>query len=161
MERVKKILPWPKIQRQPVRARFRVQVGLIDPDGFSALPTDQDFLVLSEIARHMRKKIGESNILHVFGYAHRHDRGYPDYSPSRRLGGEKFLQRAIQGVHEHKQSMTVSPRLYTRRYFATTKMLPTESPTRATVCGHGSLLGGMDKPVQSLNLHDSRNDPCQ
>lgn len=113
MERVKKLLPWPIIQRQSVTARFQVQVGLIDSDRFSSVPTDQGFLVLAEIARHMRKSIGEGNILHVFGYAHGHDRGYPDYSPSRRLGGEKLLQRAIQGVHEHKQSAVfyLNPRI--------------------------------------------------
>ena len=39
----------------------------------------------------MKHMIGTGNILHVFGYARGHDRGYPIYRPSPRLGGGRRL----------------------------------------------------------------------
>lgn len=118
VERIKGILPWPKVQHRAVSAHFQVQVGLIDPQGTTAVPADKGFRVLADIAETMRRMIGTGNILHVFGYAQGHDRGYPNYTPSPLLGGSKGLRYALEAVHQSGQQAVfyLNPRIAELRF---------------------------------------------
>ena len=74
------------------------QIGLIGPDGRCEVPEDRGFAILGDAARALINIFGTpvpGDIIHVFGYADGHDRGYPDYSPSEKLGGAPALKSAI------------------------------------------------------------------
>jgi hypothetical protein len=116
LERIQTVVPWPEIRRHTVSARYQVQVGLIDPQGKTTVPVDRGFMVLADVARAMERRIGPGNVLHVFGYAQGHDRGYPDYSPSSLLGGSKGLRHALEAVHQSGQQAVfyLNPRIAER-----------------------------------------------
>jgi hypothetical protein len=120
LERIRGALPWPDVRHRAVPARFQVQVGLIDPQGNAAVPEDAGFMVLADIARVMGRMIGTGNVLHVFGYARGHDRGYPDYRPSARLGGERLLGSALESVHQQGQQAVfyLNPRIAEPEYLS-------------------------------------------
>ncbi|MDA3956372.1 DUF6259 domain-containing protein, partial [Oceanispirochaeta sp.] len=71
------------------------QVGLIGPDGRCGLPEKEGFRSLETLGKSILKDFPEETIppvLHIFGYGAGHDRAYPDYSPSERLGGPSLLK---------------------------------------------------------------------
>lgn len=77
------------------------QIGLIDPDGVSRVPEGQGFSILEEAAKRIVAVSGPpraGDIIHMFGYAAGHDRGYPDYSPSKALGGPAALTQAVSAL---------------------------------------------------------------
>ncbi len=76
-------------------SNWQIQVGLIGPDGKTEVPKNKGFDVLVDISDLMLKKLGENNILHIFGYSIGHDMGYPDYTPSIQLGGGSHLKKVI------------------------------------------------------------------
>ena len=116
MERIKETLPWAKVRHRAMAAQYQVQVGLIEPRGNTAVPANEGFMVLADIARVMGRTIGTANILHVFGYAQGHDRGYPDYTPCSRLGGKRLLRMALESVHQQGQQAVfyLNPRIAER-----------------------------------------------
>ncbi|MCK5736259.1 MAG: hypothetical protein KAH21_07250, partial [Spirochaetaceae bacterium] len=74
------------------------QIGLIGPEGECEVPIDRGFAILGDAARTLIDKCGApvpGDIIHIFGYAAGHDRGYPDYSPSAELGGAPALKSAL------------------------------------------------------------------
>ncbi len=74
------------------------QLGLIGPDGECEVPGDRGFAILGDAARTLIDKFGPpvtGDIIHIFGYAAGHDRGYPDYTPSAELGGAPTLKSAV------------------------------------------------------------------
>jgi len=78
------------------------QIGLIGPEGNSEVPRGKGFSILADAAEALREKFGDpstGDILHVFGYGEGHDRGYPDYRPSEKLGGSRALEKAIGKLH--------------------------------------------------------------
>ena len=97
------------------------QLGLIDPEGRSRVPASRGFDILIDAAdRIAALETGETdrrNILHVFGYAAGHDRGYPDYRPAAELGGITGLRRAVAEVMERgvEVSLYMNARLADRK----------------------------------------------
>ncbi len=87
--------------------RYMLQVGLIDQRGKTNVDPGEGFEILKKIARVMKENLGEHNILHVFGYGKGHDVAYPDYSPASILGGREALVRAIEGIHEYGQVVSL------------------------------------------------------
>ena len=83
--------------------RLQFQAGLIGPDGESEAEADGGFAILPELAKRFSEVFDPGNgepIIHIFGYAGGHDRDYPDYSPSPRLGGIPALNAAAEELHE-------------------------------------------------------------
>ncbi len=75
------------------------QLGLIGPEGECEVPADRGFSILGDAARTIIDKFGPpfpGDIIHIFGYAAGHDRGYPDYTPSSELGGKAALKSAVK-----------------------------------------------------------------
>ena len=92
------------------------QIGLIGPDGESAVPEEQGFSVLLDAADIIEKVCGKPNpgdVIHIFGYAEGHDRGYPDYSPSRKLGGSRALKDTLAKLTDrgYETSLYMNARL--------------------------------------------------
>lgn len=79
------------------------QIGLIGPDGECEVPIDRGFRILDDAARALIVANGvpvPGDVIHIFGYAEGHDRGYPDYTPSEKLGGAAALKSAIGELGE-------------------------------------------------------------
>jgi len=78
------------------------QLGFIGPDGRSSVPAEKGFHTAVDVADEiLRRGLGEpGDILHFFGYGEGHDRGYPDYTPSRMLGGSEGMRSAIAEVRD-------------------------------------------------------------
>jgi hypothetical protein len=77
------------------------QIGLIGPEGECEIPDNRGFKVLGDAGRALISQFGTplpGDIVHVFGYAEGHDRGYPDYTPSVKLGGATALKAAIKDL---------------------------------------------------------------
>ncbi|OQY34907.1 MAG: hypothetical protein B6241_03235 [Spirochaetaceae bacterium 4572_59] len=77
------------------------QLGLIGPRGECHIPPDQGFKALLPLGKEILKSYPlEKNhhILHLFGYAAGHDRGYPDYSPSEKLGGWDCFKETLNAL---------------------------------------------------------------
>ena len=96
-------VPWVKLPVKKTDSKWQVQVGLIGPDGETEVPENRGFDVLSDISELMLRQLGENNILHIFGYSAGHDTAYPDYTPSRHLGGRAGLEKAIKRIHQNSQ----------------------------------------------------------
>ncbi|RKX87958.1 MAG: hypothetical protein DRP58_01620 [Spirochaetes bacterium] len=96
-------VPWKGLGIVETNSNWQIQVGLIGPDGKTEVPKNKGFDVLVDISDLMLKKLGENNILHIFGYSIGHDMGYPDYTPSNQLGGASHLEKAIERIHFNKQ----------------------------------------------------------
>jgi len=89
--------------KEPIPGQSIYQIGLIGPDGETEVPEDRGFGILADAAGLLREKFGNpvsGDILHIFGYAEGHDRGYPDYTPSKILGGTASLKTAIIQLSE-------------------------------------------------------------
>ena len=82
---------------------YQVQLGFFTPYGEHSVPLDKGFLVSVDIAKLMRKYLGNNNIIHMFAYHGSHDSNYPQYFPSPLLGGENQLKKAIEEIHQQKQ----------------------------------------------------------
>jgi hypothetical protein len=107
-EKVKNLqstVPWSGLSAVKTDSKWQVQVGFIDPDGKTEVPENKGFNVLVEISELMLNKLGENNILHVFGYSSGHDTNYPDYTPSSLLGGISCLKKAVKKIHQNKQKI--------------------------------------------------------
>ena len=96
-------VPWRGLGIVETNSSWQIQVGLIGPDGKTEVPKNKGFDVLNDISDLMLKKLGEDNILHIFGYSMGHDMGYPDYTPSTQLGGDSHLKKAIERIHFNRQ----------------------------------------------------------
>lgn len=96
-------VPWTGLDIVETNSSWQIQVGIIDPDGKTEVPDNKGFNVLADISELMLKKLGENNILHIFGYSFGHDMGYPDYTPSTYLGGGSQLEKAIEMIHINRQ----------------------------------------------------------
>ena len=94
---------WQLLPKKSNEIRWQVQVGLIGPDGKTEVHKNNGFDVLSEISELMLNKLGENNILHVFGYSSGHDMDYPDYTPSSQLGGSSHLEKVVKKIHQNSQ----------------------------------------------------------
>ncbi|MGD2035721.1 MAG: DUF6259 domain-containing protein [Bacteroidales bacterium] len=84
-----------------------VEVGLIDPHGLTNVPGSKGFSVLSDVASLIKRKLGNHNLIHIYGYAQGHDKGYPDYNPSELLGGDREFKKAIKRIHAQNQFVSV------------------------------------------------------
>ncbi len=118
--------------------RYMLQVGLVDQQEKTEVDPEEGFMVLERIARVMKEKLGMGNILHVFGYGRGHDVGYPDYSPSKKLGGKTRLAEAIEGIHRHGQVVS----LYMNGRIADAELVDADTRLAGSV-----LLGSSGKPV--------------
>ncbi len=98
-------VPWSGLSAVKTNSNWQVQVGLIGPDEKTDVPENSGFNVLVDISKLMLRKLGENNILHVFGYSKGHDTGYPDYSPSMQLGGRSGLEKSINAIHQNRQKV--------------------------------------------------------
>ncbi len=100
----------------PIQRVSMYQIGLIGPDGKTAIPAESGFNILVDAARILKKHFGRpapGDVIHIFGYAEGHDRGYPDYTPSKRLGGADALKSAISRLSEtgYETSLYLNARL--------------------------------------------------
>lgn len=76
------------------------QIGFIGPDGKTDTLLSEGFSVLGKLSRTIARVLDPAKVrLHLFGYAQGHDIGYPDYEPSRLLGGYEKLCSVIEEVH--------------------------------------------------------------
>lgn len=74
------------------------QLGLIGPEGECNLPAPQGFKAIVPLAQEILKIFPDRKappLLHLFGYAAGHDRAYPDYTPSAKLGGTALFTEVI------------------------------------------------------------------
>lgn len=79
------------------------QIGLIGPDGDSEIPDDRGFDILIDAGKTLSARFGRprpGDIVHIFAYGEGHDLGYPDYTPSQRLGGAEALKAATAWLKE-------------------------------------------------------------
>ncbi|MDC7234429.1 MAG: DUF6259 domain-containing protein [Spirochaetales bacterium] len=86
---------------KPGAVQKQFQLGLIGPEGENNLPPEQGFRALVPLARNILESFplhGEPPVLHIFGYAAGHDRGYPDYSPSQKLGGPAVFKEILSRI---------------------------------------------------------------
>ncbi len=103
LKTLRQSVEWKLLDFVETNSRWQVQIGLIGPDGRTKVPEDRGFSILADISEVMLHELGEQNILHTFGYAMGHDRGYPNYTPSSLLGGKKKLEQAITDIHRNRQ----------------------------------------------------------
>jgi len=83
--------------------RYQFQLGLINPWGATAVPSEEGFDIISQLASRLLKSFGpfdKKPLMHLFGYGAGHDRFYPDYTPSARLGGPSSFSKALTQVKE-------------------------------------------------------------
>lgn len=97
-EKIISILP-----KRKKLSSYQVQLGFFTPYGEYNVPSSKGFLVSVDIAKLMRKYLGDNNIIHMFAYHGAHDSNYPQYFPSSLLGGKKQLKQAIDKIHQEKQ----------------------------------------------------------
>jgi hypothetical protein len=97
-------------------SNYQVQLGFYNPYGVHNVEDSKGFDVCHDIAKLMKDKIGNDNIIHMFAYHGAHDSNYPEYSPSFELGGPEGLKKAIYSVHKEKQriSLYMNARLFSK-----------------------------------------------
>jgi Domain of unknown function (DUF6259) len=74
------------------------QLGLIGSEGECAIPVEEGFKALIPLGREILESFPitkAAHILHIFGYGAGHDRAYPDYSPSKMLGGPGLFKDVL------------------------------------------------------------------
>lgn len=96
-----------KIKESKIYANYFIQVGFISPDLYYDKNNKIGFMVLKKISELIKNKLGNNNIIHIFGYSKGHDIDYPDYTPSKLLGGLKLLKKAIEEVHKNNQKVSI------------------------------------------------------
>ena len=87
----------PQKLNKSINISRQFQLGLIGPDGSTEVPDERGFLIISDIAQLLSRTYGSNgdNIIHIFGYGVGHDRKYPCYQPSDRLGSVDLLRKAL------------------------------------------------------------------
>lgn len=97
-------------------SNYQVQLGFYNPYGVHNVEDSRGFDVCHDIAKLMKDKIGNDNIIHMFAYHGAHDSNYPEYSPSLELGGQEGLKKAISSIHKEKQriSLYMNARLFSK-----------------------------------------------
>ena len=90
-------------RKNPASEASLYQLGLIGPAGECEDPENRGFAILEDAAHVLINKFGPplpGDIIHVFGYAAGHDIGYPDYTPSSKLGGKPAFKSAIEEIRK-------------------------------------------------------------
>lgn len=91
--------PHPLERRYPM-IQHLFQLGCIGPDGKTSIDPTKGFMILKELLDQIADYLDPRTVMfHLFGYAEGHDRAYPDYTPSKRLGGMDRLKKGADALH--------------------------------------------------------------